>query len=58
MQLVGQVQAGDALMVGLARLYCYRQGAFVLVEVPKREAKEKQHEMTLKGFVVTHTEIV
>ena len=45
-------------MVGLARLYCYRQGDFVLVEVPKREAKQKQEEMTLKGFVVTHTEVV
>ena len=45
-------------MVGLARLYCYRQGDFVLVEVPKREAKEKRQEMTLKGYVVSHTEVV
>jgi len=52
------MQGGDALMVGLARLYCYRQGAFVLVEVPKREAKQKQQEMTLKGYVVSHTEVV
>lgn len=45
-------------MVGLARLYCYRQGDFVLIEVPKEQAKEKQREMSLKGFVVTHTEVV
>ena len=45
-------------MVGLARLYCYKRGDFVLVEVPKREAKQKQEEMTLKGFVVPHTEVV
>ena len=44
-------------MVGLARLYCYRQGVFTLVEVPKEQAKEKLRQMTREGFVVTHTEI-
>ena len=55
--MVREMQEGDALMVGLARLYCYRQGVFTLVEVPKEQAKEKQRQMTREGFVVTHTEI-
>ena len=45
-------------MIGLARLYCYQQGRFLLVEVPKKDAKKKQEELSLRGFVVTHTEIV
>ena len=45
-------------MIGLARLYCYQQGRFLLVEVPKKEAKRKQEELNLKGYVVTHTEVV
>ena len=55
--VVREMQEGDALMVGLARLYCYRQGVFTLIEVPKEQAKEKQRQMTREGFVVTHTEI-
>ena len=55
--VVREMQEGDGLMVGLARLYCYRQGVFTLVEVPKEQAKEKQRQMTREGFVVTHTEI-
>ena len=45
-------------VIGLARLYCYQQGRFLLVEVPKKEAKRKQQELNLKGYVVTHTEVV
>ena len=56
--MVRKVQEGDGLMVGLARLHCYRQGVFTLVEVPKEKAKETQRRMSREGFVVTHTEIV
>lgn len=45
-------------MIGLARLYCYKQGVFHLVEVPKDQAKEKQREMSRMGWIVTHTEVV
>jgi hypothetical protein len=52
------MQAGDGVMVGLCRLYCYRQGVFKLVDVPITEAKRKQRELTLDDWVVTHTEHV
>ena len=52
------MQAGDAVMVGLCRLYCYRQGVFKLVDVPVSEAKKMQRELTLDDWVVTHTEHV
>jgi hypothetical protein len=52
------MQAGDGLMVGLCRLYCYRQGVFKLVDVPITEAKRMQRELTLDDWVVTHTEHV
>ena len=52
------MQAGDDVMVGLCRLYCYRQGVFKLVDVPIKEAKKVQRELTLDDWVVTHTEHV
>lgn len=45
-------------MIGLARLHCYRQGVFMLVDVPVSEAKKKQRELILDDWVVTHTELV
>ena len=56
--MVREVQEGDALMVGLCRLYCYRQGVFKLVDVPVTQAKRTQRELTLDDWVVTHTEHV
>ena len=58
MRLVSQMQAGDAVMVGLCRLYCYRQGVFKLVDVPVTEAKKMHRQLTLDDWVVTHTEHV
>jgi hypothetical protein len=52
------MQEGDALMIGLARLYCYQQGRFILVEVPRKEARDKQRQMAREGWVVTHTDLV
>ena len=52
------MQAGDAVMVGLCRLYCYRQGVFKLVDVPVAEAKSKRRELSLDDWVATHTEHV
>ena len=52
------MQTGDDVMVGLCRLYCYRQGVFKLVDVPVTEAKKVQRELTLEDWVVTHTEHV
>ena len=55
--MVREVQEGDAV-IGLARLYCYRQGVFKLVDVPATQAKEMQRELTLDDWVVAHTERV
>ena len=52
------MQTGDAVMINLCRLYCYRQGVFKLVDVPVTEAKKTQRELTLDDWVVTHTEHV
>ena len=52
------MQAGDAVMVGLCRMYCYRRGVFKLVDVPVAEAKRKQRELTLDDWVVTYTQVV
>ena len=51
------MQTGDD-MIGLARLHCYRQGVFKLVDVPVNDAKKKQKELTLDDWVVTYTQVV
>ena len=56
-RVVREMQEGDAV-IGLARLYCYRQGVFKLVDVPATQAKEMQRELTLDDWVVAHTEHV
>ena len=45
-------------MIGLARLYCYQQGRFILVEVPRENARDKQRQMAREGWIVTHTDLV
>ena len=45
-------------MVGIARLHAYQKGVFTLVDVPVKEAKRKQRELSRQGFIITHTEIV
>ena len=45
-------------VIGIARLHAYQKGVFTLVDVPVKEAKRKQRELSRQGYVVTHTEIV
>ena len=46
-------------MIGIARLHAYsHQGVLWLVDVPQKEAKEKQRELCRMGWVVVHTELV
>ena len=58
LSVVREMQTGDALMIGLCRLHCYRQGVFKLVDVPVTEARRMHRELTLDDWVVTHTEHV
>ena len=45
-------------MVGLVRLYTYKAGEFLLVDVPLKEARRKAKELRQEGRVITHTERV
>ena len=45
-------------VVGLVRLFAYREGKFNLVDIPQNEAKKKRLELTREGFVITHTEFL
>lgn len=45
-------------MIGLARLYCRLDQEFMLVDVPRHEARFKHEELTKLGWVVYHTELV
>ena len=45
-------------MVGLVRLYTYKAGEFLLVDVPLEEARRKAKELRKEGRVITHTERV
>ena len=45
-------------MIGLARLHCYRNGVFWLVDVPRHEAARKKRELSRESWIVTHTELV
>ena len=44
-------------MIGIARLHAYQSGTFWLVEVPRKEAKSKQIELSRMGWTVVHTEL-
>jgi len=57
LRLVFKVQAGND-MIGLARLHCYRQGVFKLVDVPVSEAQQRQRELALDDWVVAYTQVV
>ena len=46
------------LVINLARLHCYKNGRFWLVDVPREEAKDKRVELAREGWTVVHTEIV
>ena len=45
-------------MIGIARLHAYQNGVFALFDVPVKEAKKKQRELTRQGYAVVHTEVV
>lgn len=45
-------------MIGIARLFCYRESKFQLVEVPPQRAKEVRKKLNEDGWVVAHTEIL
>lgn len=49
---------GPPPLIGLARLYCYRNGVFWLVEIPRANATQKQRELTREGWCVTYTDLV
>ena len=39
-------------MIGLRRLYCYRNGVFRLVDVPTLNVDSKKSELILKGWLI------
>lgn len=45
-------------MVGMLRIYTYKAGEFLLVDVPLKEARRKAEELRRQGRVITHTEHV
>ena len=45
-------------MVGLVRLYTYKAGEFLLVDVPLEEARRKAEALRQEGRIITHTERV
>ena len=46
-------------MLNVARLHTYsKTGEFLLVEVPRLEAKDKKKELERQGLTVPHTELV
>ena len=45
-------------MIGLARLHCYKNGVFWLVDVPVNLARKRRLELSQEGWIVAHTEIV
>jgi hypothetical protein len=45
-------------VVNLARLHAYQNGVFWLVDVPQKQAKDKQKELSRLGWTVVHTEFV
>lgn len=47
-----------ALMVGLLRLHCYRNGVLNLVFVEHKDAKQKRKELLAEDWTITHTEHV
>jgi len=49
---------GVPAVVGLVRLYTYKAGEFLLIDVPLKEARQKAKELRQEGRVITHTERV
>ena len=49
---MGRTQAGAAHVIGLRRLYCNRNGVFLMVEVPAPNVESKKAELILKGWQI------
>ena len=45
-------------MIDLVRLYTYKAGEFLLVDVPVKDARRKAEELRRDGRVIAHTERV
>lgn len=45
-------------MIGMARLYCWRQGAHWIEDYPKVDAPRQRLRLTREGVTVYHTELV
>ena len=45
-------QVGAAQVIGLRRLYCNRNGVFLMVEVPAPNVEPKKAELILKGWEI------
>ena len=48
----GIAQVGAAHMIGLRRLYCNRNGVFLMVDVPAPNVEPKKAELILKGWLI------
>ncbi|QNI87884.1 hypothetical protein [Synechococcus sp. ROS8604] len=49
---MGRAQAGAAHVIGLRRLYCNRNGVFLMVDVPAADVEPKKAELILKGWLI------
>ncbi len=49
---MGRTQAGAAHVIGLRRLYCNRNGVFLIVDVPASNVEPKKAELILKGWLI------
>ena len=49
---MGRGKAGAAHVIGLRRLYCNRNGVFLMVDVPASNVKPKKAELILKGWLI------
>ncbi|WP_413429184.1 hypothetical protein [Synechococcus sp. Cu2B8-bc1011] len=48
----GDKEDGVAQVIGLRRLYCIRNGVFLLVDVPALDVGTKKSELILQGWLI------
>ncbi len=49
---MGRAEAGADHVIGLRRLYCNRNGVFLMVDVPAADVEPKKAELILKGWLI------
>ena len=49
---MGKTQAVAAHVIELRRLYCNRNGVFLMVDVPASNVEPKKAELILKGWLI------